>query len=342
MTRITVLRIGHRPFRDKRITTHVALTARAFGASEILIDEKDEQLEETVNKVVQNFGGDFNIKSGINWRKVIGSFEGIRVHLTMYGIPVDDAVPEIKEKAKGKNIMIIVGAEKVPFDAYASSDFNVSVTNQPISEVSALSTFLDRYFEGKELNARYVSKLTVIPSERGKIVEILPDEKECYAILKEEGANEKLIAHINAVYSVAKKICEKSGADMKLVTAGALLHDIGRTRTHGINHAVVGAEMLRERRIDSRVISIVERHTGAGINAKEAESLGLPIKDYIPEALEEKIVAQADNLVSGNVVVKLETTLDNYRRKGLLDAAERIASLHKELSDLCGIDLDEI
>ena len=180
LTRITVLRIGHRPFRDKRITTHVALTARAFGASEILIDEKDEQLEETLKKVVGNFGGDFDISSGVNWKKALKSFKGIRVHLTMYGIPVDEAVPKIREDAADKDIMIVVGAEKVPFDAYETSDYNVSVTNQPISEVSALSTFLDRFFEGKELNARYGSKFTVVPSGRGKIVDVLPDEEECF------------------------------------------------------------------------------------------------------------------------------------------------------------------
>ena len=138
------------------------------------------------------------------------------------------------------------------------------------------------------------------------------------------------------------KIGERADADMKLITAGSILHDVGRTRTHGIDHAVAGASILEERRIDRRVVSIVERHTGAGITEKEAVTLGLPARDYMPQTLEEKIVAQADNLVSGSDVVKLEVTLENYSKKGLQTAAERISALHKELSDLCGIDLDDL
>ena len=39
---ITILRLGHRVVRDQRITTHVALTSRAFGADKIVISvEKD-------------------------------------------------------------------------------------------------------------------------------------------------------------------------------------------------------------------------------------------------------------------------------------------------------------
>ncbi|EQD66228.1 tRNA 2'-O-methylase, partial [mine drainage metagenome] len=66
---ITVLRIGHRPARDKRITTHVALTARAFGASAIVIDLHDEELERNVRSVTDRFGGSFHVSSGVNWRR---------------------------------------------------------------------------------------------------------------------------------------------------------------------------------------------------------------------------------------------------------------------------------
>ena len=64
MTDIRVYRYGHRPMRDKRVTTHVALTARAFGASGIIVDTGDEQLEKSIRKVVNDFGGDFSIPSG--------------------------------------------------------------------------------------------------------------------------------------------------------------------------------------------------------------------------------------------------------------------------------------
>lgn len=342
MSKITVLRIGHRPFRDKRITTHVALTARAFGASGIMVDEKDEVLEDTINKVVENFGGKFTIETGSDWKRVLKDFEGITVHLTMYGLPVDDSIEKIRDASKEKELIIIVGAEKVPFDAYALSTFNVSVTSQPISEVSALAIFLDRYFKGDELGVKYDSKIAVIPTERGKTVQTIPDERECFDILKEEGADSKLIEHVKTVYELSKKIGEKSGADMDLITAGSLLHDIGRTKTHGIDHASKGAEILRNRKINEKIAKIAERHTGAGITEEESKTLGIPVKSYMPETLEEKIVAQADNLVAGNVVVSLESTVENYKRKGLLIQAERIIALHKELSDICQKDISKL
>jgi tRNA (cytidine56-2'-O)-methyltransferase len=82
---IKVLRLGHRRERDKRITTHIGLVARAFGADEVLISAKDQSIESTLRDVTERFGGDFKVRSGIKWRKVISNWEGIKVHLTMYG-----------------------------------------------------------------------------------------------------------------------------------------------------------------------------------------------------------------------------------------------------------------
>ncbi|BAB60239.1 hypothetical protein [Thermoplasma volcanium GSS1] len=337
---IAVLRINHRPFRDKRITTHVALTARAFGASSILVDEKDETLEQTINKVVENFGGNFFIKSGVDWKREFRNFKGIRVHLTMYGRPLEDVVKEIRESKK--DVMILVGSEKVPFEAYEIADYNVSVTNQPISEVSALAIFLDRFYDGEELNWRFTGKINVYPSERGKKVKIIPDEQGCLDLLYKYGASDYLINHVKSVKELAVAIAKKTNADINLVTAGALLHDIGRTQVQGITHAVVGADILRREGIDDRVVSIVEKHIGAGIQSEEAVKLGLPPDNYVPETIEEMIVAHADNLFAGDKRLKLQQVVDNYRKKGLEDAAERIAKLHKFLSTVIGQDMDEI
>ncbi len=165
---ITVLRLGHRPQRDKRITTHVALVARAFGAERIIITTKDEKVEESVRDIVERFGGYFEIESGISLKKAIRDFDGIVVHLTMYGLPVDDVISKIP---RDKNLMIIVGAEKVPREIYEIADFNVAVGNQPHSEVAALAIFLDRFWDGKELKMDFENaKMKVIPQERGKKV----------------------------------------------------------------------------------------------------------------------------------------------------------------------------
>jgi len=173
---IVVLRLGHRPERDKRITTHVALTARAFGADRIVIAaEEDGHVKESVEDVVKRWGGPFEIAFEPRWKKILKEWKergGAIVHLTMYGIHVDKVLPAIKDELKaGKDLMVIVGAEKVPKEVYEIADYNVAVGNQPHSEVAALAVFLDRLLEGKGLRREFEdAKLRIIPQERGKKV----------------------------------------------------------------------------------------------------------------------------------------------------------------------------
>lgn len=163
---IVVLRLGHRPKRDQRVTTHVALTARALGADEVWVTTEDEKLEETVESVVRRFGGKFRIKTGVDWRKAIRAWKGEVVHLTMYGERLDSALPTIRSK----RLMIVVGAEKVPREVYDLATRNVSVGNQPHSEVAALAIFLDRYTGGKALRRDFRGRLRILPNPRGKTV----------------------------------------------------------------------------------------------------------------------------------------------------------------------------
>jgi tRNA (cytidine56-2'-O)-methyltransferase len=166
---VFVLRLGHRPARDKRISTHVALTARALGAKGIFVSTKDAELEDSVRDVTGRFGGDFEIKTGVKWKPLLRDFQGTKVHLTMYGVHVDDALPRIKKEAKGR-MLIVVGAEKVPADVYQMADFNVAVGNQPHSEVAALAVFMDRLTNGQGLRSEFEGRLKVLPCERGKRV----------------------------------------------------------------------------------------------------------------------------------------------------------------------------
>ncbi len=168
--RVTVLRLGHRPERDKRITTHVGLVARAFGAAEMLLAARDGTVVESLKDVVDRWGGDFRIDDGIIWRDEIRRFKesgGKVVHLTMYGSRVDDVVEHIRACEK---IMVVVGAEKVPAEIYEMADWNVAIGNQPHSEVAALAVFLDRLFMGKELDRDFGGRLEIIPDARGKVV----------------------------------------------------------------------------------------------------------------------------------------------------------------------------
>ncbi len=172
---ISVLRLGHRPLRDRRITTHVALVARAFGADRMLITEDDKNVFESVKDVVDRWGGDFGIEYVKDWKGYIKTWAGTTVHLTMYGLPVDENISEIRDA--GNDILVIVGAEKVPGDVFRYADYNISVGNQPHSEVSALAIFLDRFFKGKELKKEFGGKMEIIPSKNSKMVRHLNEKR---------------------------------------------------------------------------------------------------------------------------------------------------------------------
>jgi len=172
---VVVLRWGHRPRRDARLTAHVALTARALGASGfILSDMEDERIKETIEKITKNWGGPFFFEMGIPWKKVVKDWAakgGIVVHLTAYGenIQTSDVLQKIKKS--GKDLLVIVGSQKVPreFFSEAVSDFNVAIGNQPHSECASLAVFLDRFFEGRGLTKSFDdAKMRIIPQKRGK------------------------------------------------------------------------------------------------------------------------------------------------------------------------------
>lgn len=171
--RIFVLRIGHRIPRDSRVTTHVCLTARALGANGVYIsDVRDRELVETIRSVSSRFGGDFHVESGRAWRSTINEWKrggGKVVHLTAYGVPLPRIIRAIR-RSEG-DMLVVVGAEKVPGELYGLADWNVAVTNQPISEVSALGIFLDWFFEHSRLETDFPNaQVKIIPTARGKKV----------------------------------------------------------------------------------------------------------------------------------------------------------------------------
>jgi len=170
----------------------------------------------------------------------------------------------------------------------------------------------------------------------------IPSPERCVKILKENGCSKAVIDHCIAVRDVAVKIAEKSDADIKLVEAGALLHDIGRSKTHGIFHAVEGARIAKKLGLPKRIVKIIERHIGAGLSKEEAKKLGLPAKDYIPETLEEKIVCHADSLIDDHGRQNIEKEVERALMDGHKGYAIRLVSLHNELSKICGIDINLI
>jgi tRNA (cytidine56-2'-O)-methyltransferase len=173
---VVILRLGHRPGRDDRMTTHIGLTARALGADRALMVGDANQSRETVEDITERFGGPFEVDVVDSYRPTIREWPGVVVHLTMYGERVQDVEDEIREAHTEGPVLVVVGAEKVPFDVYEAADYNVGVTNQPHSEVAALAVFLDRLFEGRELDREWTdADRRVVPTETGKRV-VDPDD----------------------------------------------------------------------------------------------------------------------------------------------------------------------
>jgi uncharacterized protein len=134
-------------------------------------------------------------------------------------------------------------------------------------------------------------------------------------VLVKAGCSAEVVAHCITVSNIALLIAERVTVpvDRELVRQGGLFHDIGRSRTHGIGHAVAGVEIVKRLGFSNALVHIIERHIGAGITAGEAVRLGLPGKNYLPLTAEEKIVSYADNLISGTREMPFHEALDRFR-----------------------------
>jgi len=166
--------------------------------------------------------------------------------------------------------------------------------------------------------------------------------KQALHVLHEAGCSSEVIRHSLAVerkaLEIAKRISENGHAvDPRLVGIGAILHDVGRARTHGIEHGIRGAEILRRKGL-GKFAGFAEGHIGAGIPAVEAKELGLPERDFMPRTLEEKIVAYADKLVVGARSAPFEEAREQLKAQLEADhpALKRLDALHAEIQKLQG------
>jgi len=180
-----VLRLGHRPGRDERMTTHVGLTARALGADRAILAGDASKSRGTVEDITDRFGGPFAVELTDSPKGVIRDWDGEVVHLTMYGERIQDVEDEIRASHRGADdgseggnpVLAVVGSQKVSFDVYERADWNVGVTNQPHSEVAGLAVFLDRLLEGRELDREWAdADQTVVPKSTGK--KVVPADEE--------------------------------------------------------------------------------------------------------------------------------------------------------------------
>ena len=169
---IEVVRIGQRLVRDDRVTTHVALVSRAFGAERIIMTEANPGIRETMEKINGTWGGGFEVRFVDSWRPVVRArkAEGFKVvHLSMYGRSIPDVQGELRRE---RDLLVVVGAKKVPRDIYGMADYNVGIGSQPHSEISALAVLLDRVQQGRQFEADFAgARMRIIPAERGKNVQ---------------------------------------------------------------------------------------------------------------------------------------------------------------------------
>jgi uncharacterized protein (TIGR00295 family) len=171
----------------------------------------------------------------------------------------------------------------------------------------------------------------------------MPSEPECIDILLEEGCKRNVIEHVCTVRSIAMEMARLSSANLELVAAGALLHDVGRGRRQDVRHVSEGARIARERGLPDELVRAIERHVAAGLTEAEAKDLGLPPGVYMPETLEEKIICHADNLVKGRGGVQtLDQATMEMTHRGYSTTAERMRRMHAELSQACGEDIDDV
>ena len=164
---VAVLRVGHRPGRDPRLTTHVALAARAFGARRMYLHPPDDELAARIASVSHRWGGEFAVVPVGDWKSLLRTYPGAVVHLTMYGIPLEKVLPRL---ARFRQLLLVVGGAKVPPELYQRSRYNVAVGHQPHSEVAAVAVTLERLLGLPGPLRPGEAPQRIVPSARGKRV----------------------------------------------------------------------------------------------------------------------------------------------------------------------------
>lgn len=167
----------------------------------------------------------------------------------------------------------------------------------------------------------------------------LPTREQAIALLRENHCSPNVISHAEAVAELALDIADKLAKnDLKinrdLVEVGALLHDLGRSKTHGVDHGVVGAKLAESAGLPEPVVRIIKSHVGGGITAQEAEAFGWPKDIYMPITIEEKIVSYADKLIDKSKRVPIDVEIRKLQLDNKTEAAERVRKLHEEIITL--------
>ncbi len=170
---------------------------------------------------------------------------------------------------------------------------------------------------------------------------LLPSREQALELLRSNKCPLQVIRHCVAVADLAVKTAKQLEGkgltiNVDLVEAGALLHDLGRSKNHTVDHAIIGAQMAQTLGMPKSIIRIIKRHVGAGISAGEAAKLGWPKDTYIPQTLEEKVICYADKLIDHGERKPIEIEISKLEKENRKEAAERVRKLYDEISNLLG------
>ncbi|MDX1707460.1 MAG: HDIG domain-containing protein [Desulfobacterales bacterium] len=169
-------------------------------------------------------------------------------------------------------------------------------------------------------------------------------------LLRNAGMSQEDIAHSVKVAEKALEIAYRTNKDLdfELVGRGALFHDLGKAKTHEIEHGKIGAQMGKALGLPERINAVMEKHIRGGLTKEEAKELNLPVKDYTLHTLEERIIIYADRLVdiitedivSINEEIEAEQrfedilrTIPKYGKNDITLA--RYLGYHREIQNLC-------
>ena len=161
--------------------------------------------------------------------------------------------------------------------------------------------------------------------------------EQALELLEEAGVPPDVIEHSKFVAKKSVELAKKLSVpvDIQLVEIGALLHDIGRSQTHGIDHGIKGGIILRERGLPE-IAEFAENHIGVGISKEDAAKLGLPRKNYLPRTIEQKIVCFVDFLTEGTHLMSFAEALRKLKESIGADhpAIHRAEELNQEIAAL--------
>lgn len=172
--------------------------------------------------------------------------------------------------------------------------------------------------------------------------EILPDRTFVIDLLRKLNIPHSVMKHSEKVAEKALEIAcniTKTRVNMDLIEIGAILHDIGRTKTHGFDHAIMGGKILRKRGFSVKLAKICETHILGGLDKEDAKKIGLPENEYLPMSIEEKIICLADKYIAGTREVSIEERFNRWfqkygRSEILLKSKKRIEKIQKEINNL--------